>query len=133
SPGDTLLKLCKENNIGVIARCPFDEGSLAGAVHPDTTFPEGDFRREYFKGDRRKQVWDRVKKVEEVVRPDTASVADAALRFCLSDPAVSTVIPGMRRPSYAEQNCASSDRGPLPPPLLEKLKEHRWQRNFYGA
>ncbi len=133
SPGDGLLELCAKHKIGVIARCPFDEGSLTGAIKPGVAFPEGDWRRNYFRGDRPKQVWERVQKLQGVIGDAAVSLPDAALRYCLSDPAVSTVIPGMRRIASVEQNCASSDRGPLPAALLEKLKAHRWDRNFYGA
>jgi aryl-alcohol dehydrogenase-like predicted oxidoreductase len=132
SPTDGLLDLCAECGVGVVARCPFDEGSLAGAIHPETVFPSGDFRQNYFRGDRRRQVWERVDELQQVVAPYGISVAEAALRFCLSYPAVSCVVPGMRQVSYAERNCAASDHGPLPPELLESLRTHRWQRNFYG-
>jgi aryl-alcohol dehydrogenase-like predicted oxidoreductase len=128
-----LTHLCKEHEVGVIARCPFDEGSLTGAIKPGVTFPEGDWRRSYFRGDRPKQVQEHVEKLRAEIGDRAVSLPDAALRYILSDPAVSTVIPGMRRISSVEQNCASSDRGPLPPELLEKLKAHRWDRNFYGA
>lgn len=133
SPGDGLLALCKELNVGVIARVPFDEGGLTGNIKPGVTFPEGDWRHRYFSGDRPRQVFERVEKLRADVAGHTKSLTEAALRFCLSDPAVSTVIPGMRRPVYAEQNCAASDLGPLPAELLAKLKTHRWDRNFYPA
>jgi aryl-alcohol dehydrogenase-like predicted oxidoreductase len=132
SPADGLLDLCAEYGVGVVARCPFDEGSLAGVVHPETTFPPGDFRQNYFRGNRRRQVWERVDQLQQLVAPYGISVAEAALRFCLSHPAVSCVVPGMRLVSYAERNCAASDQGPLPPDLMQKLSSHRWQRNFYG-
>lgn len=131
SPEDALLGLCEEMNIGLIARCPFDEGSLTGAIGPDTVFPQGDWRNEYFRGRRKKQVLERVERLRPLVAPHTASLPDAALRFCLSHPAISTVIPGMRTARHVEENCASGDRGPLPPALLQQLKEHRWVRNFY--
>jgi aryl-alcohol dehydrogenase-like predicted oxidoreductase len=133
SPGDGLTQICAENEVGVIARCPFDEGSLTGAIKPGVTFPEGDWRNRYFRDDRPQQVWDRVQKLIAVIGDQAVSLPDAALRYCLSDPAVSTVIPGMRRISSVEQNCAASDRGPLPASLLEALRAHRWDRNFYGA
>jgi aryl-alcohol dehydrogenase-like predicted oxidoreductase len=132
SPEDALLGLCEELNIGVIARVPFDEGSLTGNIRPDTTFPPGDWRHGYFAGDRKRQVWERIEKLRPLVAPHAAGLPDAALRFCLSHPAVSTVIPGIRTAKHAEENCASSDRGPLPPQLLQELRKHRWVRNFYG-
>ncbi|SRR5579871_271803 len=133
SPGDGLTALCRELNVGVIARCPFDEGGLTGAIKPGVKFEPSDWRNRYFSGDRPQQVWDRVQKLQKEIGDAAVSLPDAALRYCLSDPAVSTVIPGMRRPSSVEQNCASSDRGPLPKDLLARLKAHRWERNFYGA
>ncbi len=132
SPADGLLPLCEELNVAVIARCPFDEGSLAGAVRPATTFREGDFRKEYFRGERKRQAWERVEKIGGILDGYAVSLADAALRFCLSHPAVSTVIPGMRTARHAEENCAASDRGGLAPEFLRQLQGHRWQRNFYG-
>ena len=116
----------------MLARCPFDEGSLAGAVRPETTFARDDFRRDYFRGDRKQQVWERAGKIRAILDDYAASLADAALRFCLSHPAVSTVIPGMRTARHAEENCAASDRGPLHPDFLRQLQEHRWLRNFYA-
>lgn len=131
SPEDSLLELCQKLNIGVIARCPFDEGSLAGAIRPGTVFPRGDWRNDYFRGKRKQQVFERVERLRPLVAGHTVGLADAALRFCLSHPAVSTVIPGMRTAQHAEENCAASDRGPLPPALRQQLKTHRWIRNFY--
>jgi aryl-alcohol dehydrogenase-like predicted oxidoreductase len=131
SPADGLLQLCEETNVGVIARCPFDEGALTGNIQPGVTFPKGDFRNHYFSGDRPRQVQERIEKLRPVIASHAASLADAALRFCLSHPAVSTVIPGMRQPRYAEENCAASDRGPLPAEVLAQLADHRWEKNFY--
>ena len=59
-------------------------------------------------------------------------LADTALRFCLSDPAVTTVIPGMRKIRNVEQNMAVSEKGPLPAQILEILKRHAWDKNFYS-
>lgn len=131
SPEDKLFPLCLEREIGVIARVPFDEGSLTGNIRPDTTFPPDDWRNSYFAGDRKKEVWERVQKLRPVVGPVSSSLPDAALRCCLSHPAVSTVIPGMRSEKHARENCAASDHGPLPADVLAELKKHRWVRNFY--
>ncbi len=132
SPADGLLELCEEKNVGVIARVPFDEGSLAGAIRPDTKFAKGDFRNHYFNGDRKQQVVDRIGKIQAILPGHAGSLPEAALRFCISHPAVSTVIPGMRSARHAEDNCAASDKGPLDPAFLHRLGEHRWQRNFYA-
>jgi aryl-alcohol dehydrogenase-like predicted oxidoreductase len=131
SPEDELFPYCRKHNIGVLARVPFDEGSLTGKIRTDTTFPEGDFRNQYFGGGRKQQVWERVQRLSRDAGVSPEQLPQLALRFCLSHPAVSTVIPGMRTPAHVPANAAASDAGPLPPALLDKLRPHRWVRNFY--
>ncbi len=131
TPQRSLFPLCRKENVGVLARVPLDEGALTGKIDENTTFPPGDFREFYFRGDRKKQVAERVTALrEELGLPD--GLADLALRFCLSDPAVSSVIPGMRSVRHAEENVALSDLGPLPAETLAVLKRHAWDRNFYS-
>ena len=130
-PENQLLPLCREMNVGVLARVPLDEGSLSGHVKEHTQFPRGDFREWYFRGDRKKQVAEHV----DALRRELASGTDlpqVALRFCLSHPGVSTVIPGMRTRRHAEENSAASDLGVLPSETLAILKRHAWNRNFYN-
>lgn len=131
SPEDQLFPYCREHGIGVIVRVPFDEGSLTANIRPETSFPSGDFRNIYFKGDRKQEVWTRVQKILSDTQIPAEELPSLALRFCLSDPAVSTVIPGMRRPERVRDNVATSDAGPLPPAMIEKLRLHRWVRNYY--
>lgn len=131
SPQDELLGYCQSHDIGVIARVPFDEGSLTGKIRPDTVFHADDFRNVYFSGDRKQQVWDRVQKLATDIGIGIDELPNAALRFCISHPAVSTVIPGMRTPSHVVANASASDHGPLSAEALEKLQSHRWSRNFY--
>ncbi len=131
SPESNLFPLAQERGIGVIARVPLDEGSLGGKIDENTTFAPGDFRAEYFKGDRKKQVKEHVDALIKDLGTDAGSLPETALRFCLSNPAVSTVIPGMRSVRNAEANCWASDHGPLPAQTLEILKRHAWGRNFY--
>jgi len=130
-PEDKLFPLCQEMNIGVIARVPFDEGALTGALTGETTFPEGDWRNQYFRGDRKKQVEERVHKIQADLQGTGLSLPEAALRFCLSHPAVSTVIPGMRRVRHVEANCRAGDGKGLPPEIRKKLQSHAWVKNFY--
>jgi len=130
SPERNLFPLAIERGIGVIARVPLDEGSLAGTIDENTRFPAGDFRNEYFKGDRKKQVREHVESLRRDLEAD-ANLPEVALRFCLSHPAVSTVIPGMRSLRNAEANCAVPDKGPLPAETLAVLRRHVWDRNFY--
>jgi aryl-alcohol dehydrogenase-like predicted oxidoreductase len=132
SPERNLFPLAQQMDVGVLARVPLDEGALTGAITEATTFPKGDFRESYFRGDRRKQVVEHVEALKQAVRDVPGTLAEIALRFCISHPAVSTVIPGMRRVSTVESSCSASDAGPLPAAVLDRLKEHAWERNFYA-
>ena len=130
-PERALFPLCRRENVGVLARVPLDEGGLTGHVGEDTSFPPGDFREEYFRGDRKKHVAEHVAALRRDLGGE-ANLAETALRFCLSQPAVTTVIPGMRTVRHAESNAALSDQGPLPAQTLAVLKRHAWDRNFYN-
>jgi aryl-alcohol dehydrogenase-like predicted oxidoreductase len=132
SPADDLFDAARSANIGVIVRVPFDEGSLTGRVTPTTEFPAGDFRNNYFRGNRKQEVWDRVQAIAADLGVEIDDLPGIALRFCLSAPAVSTVIPGMRTVEHLEANVAAVDRGRLSPEQLEILRRHGWPRNFYG-
>jgi len=131
SPEDELFPYCMKHNIGVIARVPFDEGSLTGKIRPETEFATDDFRNQYFGGERKKEVWQHVKKIEKDTGAQLDQLPELALRFCLSHPAVSSVIPVMLRPEHAKAKAAASDKGPLPRQIIEKLKASRWVRNYY--
>jgi aryl-alcohol dehydrogenase-like predicted oxidoreductase len=127
APEDKLFPVCKELNIGVLARVPLDEGSLGGKLTLDTKFPAGDWRAMYFGPENLAQTVARVEKLKSLVPPGM-TLPDMALRFILSNPVVSTTIAGMRKHEHVRRNIASSDAGPLDPALLEKLKAHRWDR-----
>jgi aryl-alcohol dehydrogenase-like predicted oxidoreductase len=127
APEDQLFPVCRELNVGVIARVPFDEGSLGGKLTADTVFPEGDWRRGYFGAENLANTVPRVEKVKKDLPPGM-SLPEMALRFILSDPDVSTTVPGMRRHNHVRENTAASDAGPLDGALLKQLKEHRWDR-----
>jgi aryl-alcohol dehydrogenase-like predicted oxidoreductase len=132
SPEDELLDACAEHGIGVLARVPFDEGSLTGAIGPDTEFPEGDFRNRYFRDDRTAQVDERVRAILEDLGIERTELAEVALRYILSHPAVSSAIPGMRTVRNVERNAAVGDGRGLPAEQVAALKKHRWDRNFYA-
>lgn len=131
TPTGELFPFCMENKIGVIVRVPFDEGSLTGSIKTDSVFPHGDWRNSYFRGERKEQVWQRAQKIWEDVKDETHSLAEAALRYVISFEAVTTVIPGMRQIKNVIANVESVEKGKLSVDLLEKLKTHRWVRNFY--
>jgi aryl-alcohol dehydrogenase-like predicted oxidoreductase len=130
-PEDELFPAVQEAGVGVIVRVPFDEGALTGRITPETEFPDGDFRNSYFAGDRKQQVWDRINAIAEELGVPVERIAELALRYCLSSPAVSTVIAGMRSTTNVERNAAAVDAGPLEPEQLEVLHRHRWVRSFY--
>lgn len=132
-PLQKLFPLCREKNVGVVVRCPFDEGGLTGALSPGTRFEPEDFRSHYFAGERLAQTCERAKALEEVlVGPGRAeSLAQAALKYCLSFPEVSTLIPGMRKASHVLENVRAADGRYFDAALLERLKSHAWVRHFY--
>jgi aryl-alcohol dehydrogenase-like predicted oxidoreductase len=133
SAEEELFPYCIEHHIGVIARVPFDEGSLTGEIRADTVFPRGDFRHTYFGGDRKKQVGERIERLTRDLDIAPGELPSVALRFCLSHAAVATVIPGMRTPAHVKSNAAVSDLGALPAAMVAKLRAHRWNKNFYTS
>lgn len=133
SPEAALFGLARTKPLGIIVRVPFDEGALTGQIRSTTVFPPGDWRAEYFSGDRRAEAERRSKALAALLGEEVETLPELALRFCLSSPAVSTVIPGMRRPDHVRQNAAASAKGPLSPRLLSNLKAHAWDKNWYPA
>ena len=127
NPEDVLFPVCRDLGVAVIARVPFDEGSLTGTLTRDTQFPEGDFRRAYFGPENLGATVDRVERLRPLV-PSSSTLPEVALRFILTNPDVATVIPGMRRPQHVAQNIRASDLGPLDEPIIARLQEHRWDR-----
>ena len=128
---DELFPACERQDVGVIVRVPLDEGALTGKVRPDTVFAEGDFRNDYFSGDRKEQVWEHVQRIAADLDIEIDELPRAALRFCLVPDAVSTIIVGMRSIEHVEANAAVSDAGPLTPEQVELLRPHRWVHQWY--
>jgi aryl-alcohol dehydrogenase-like predicted oxidoreductase len=131
SPQEKLFPLCLEKNVGVLARVPLDEGGLSGKLTPDTKFGPNTFQHSYFRGGRLKETCARVDRLKAFLGRDRPSLPILALKFCLSHPAVSTVIPGMRRPEHVDENCSVSDGKILSDEEKRALKGHAWARNFY--
>jgi aryl-alcohol dehydrogenase-like predicted oxidoreductase len=127
SPEDELFPLCREMGVAIIARVPFDEGSLASQLSRDRVFPEGDFRRSYFNPENTAATMDRIERLEKIL-PDGMSLPEMALRFVISNPDVTTVIPGMRRVASVRANVAAERAGALDPALMAALRGHRWDR-----
>ena len=134
NPEDELFPACREMDVAVIARVPFDEGTLTGTLTKDSKWPEGDWRNTYFVPE---NLIPSVEKADEVKkalegwnreRSQHITMPELALRFILGNPDVSTIIPGMRKLAHVEANIAASDVGPLPPDLQEKMRAFRWVR-----
>jgi len=131
SPSEKLFPLCEKTETAVIVRVPLDEGGLSGTLTPQTTFHPEDFRSRYFRNERLLETCQRVEKLHFLIRGDIQNMAQAALKFCLSFPQVSTVIPGMRRPEHVLENCSVSNGNYLAPQEIKATKQHAWNRNFY--
>jgi aryl-alcohol dehydrogenase-like predicted oxidoreductase len=127
NPEDELFPVCRELNIGVIARVPLDEGSLGGKLTADTTFPKGDWRAGYFNAKNLSETLERVERLKAIL-PAATTLPEMALRFILANPVVSTVIVGMRKAEHVRTNLALSDMQPLDPALISELRKHRWVR-----
>src|SRR5262249_453208 len=133
SPPDPLFPAVESAHVGVIVRVPFDEGALTGSVRPETTFPEGDFRNRYFDGERKREVWERVQAIVRDLDVEVDRLAEIALRFCLSHPAASVVIPGMRSIRNVERNVRAAAAGQLETNQLAALPRHRWVLDLYPS
>jgi aryl-alcohol dehydrogenase-like predicted oxidoreductase len=129
NPEDELFPMCRELGVAVIARVPFDEGSLTGNLTRETRFQEGDWRNLYFTPEHVAEILPRVEAVKADLPPGM-TLPELALRFILANRDVSTVIPGMRKPGHVEANLGVSDGRPLPDATLERLRRHRWERAY---
>lgn len=127
NPEDELFPACDEMDVAVIARVPFDEGTLTGALTKDTTWPEGDWRNIYFVPENLNASVEHADALKPDV-PEGMTMPMMALRFILNNPTVSTIIPGMRKLRHVDSNIAASDAGPLPADLHARLRKHRWVR-----
>jgi aryl-alcohol dehydrogenase-like predicted oxidoreductase len=127
APEDELFPLCRERNVAVIARVPFDEGTLTGTLTKDSKWPEGDWRNTYFVPENLAKSVDRAEALRPLIPPGM-TMPELALRFILENPSVSTIIPGMRKLRHVEANIAASDGERLPAGLMTSLRAHRWDR-----
>ena len=127
APEDELFPACREQGVAVIARVPFDEGTLTGKLTLESHWPAGDWRNGYFNADNLKASLAHAEALAPML-PAGMELPELALRFILANPDVSTIIPGMRRPAHVEANLMASEKGPLAPELIETLRGHRWDR-----
>lgn len=131
-PTEKLLPYAKAHDIGLIVRVPLDEGGLTGTFNEETTFPEGDFRSIYFGGDRLKELVKHTDGLKKLLGDEADSLPELDLRYILSFDEISSVIPGMRKTRNVEANVAISDDRKLSQQMMDALKRHAWERNFYG-
>ena len=129
APEDELFPACRELGVAVIARVPFDEGTLTGTLTLNTTWPDGDFRNIYFAGDKLGASVERAERLRPEV-PSAMTMPELALRFILANPDVATIIPGMRKRVHVDANLGTSDGRPFDPTLLQRLRAHRWDRTL---
>jgi aryl-alcohol dehydrogenase-like predicted oxidoreductase len=127
APEDELFHVCREFGVAVIARVPFDEGSLTDTLSVTDTWPQGDWRNLYFTPENLRETLARVDRLKADV-PAEMSLPELALRFTLHDAAVSTVIPGMRTIAHVDRNLSAGDGTPLAPSVVAALRHHRWDR-----
>jgi aryl-alcohol dehydrogenase-like predicted oxidoreductase len=128
SPEDKLFPIVEKQNIAIIARVPFDEGTLTGKLTKETTFPKDDWRSTYFVPENLNNSVDHAEKLRPLV-PKDMEMSEMALRFILSNKAVSTTIPGMRKTAHARANLLAGDGKGLNKELLQELRKHRWNRS----
>ncbi len=129
-PEEQLFPACVDHGVGVIVRVALDEGGLTGRITADTEFPDGDWRNNYFGGDRKRQVEEHVRALVDDLGVSVEELPALGLRYVLSTEGVSTVIHGMRTVRNVERNVEVSG-APLPAETREVLARHRWERNFY--
>jgi aryl-alcohol dehydrogenase-like predicted oxidoreductase len=127
APEDELFPVCRELGIAVIARVPFDEGTLTGTLSLDSRWPEGDFRNTYFAGEKLGESVARAERLRPEI-PPRMSMPELALRFILANPDVAAIIPGMRKRAHVDTNLAVSDGTSLNPAVVNRLRSHRWDR-----
>ncbi len=127
NPEDELFPACEKHDVAVIARVPFDEGTLTGNLTADSSWPEGDWRNTYFVPENLESSVQHANRLKPIIPPGM-DMPEVALRFILNNPNVSTIIPGMRKLKHVESNMAASEKGPLSEDLHLELRKHRWDR-----
>jgi aryl-alcohol dehydrogenase-like predicted oxidoreductase len=127
NPEDELFPACREKDVAVIARVPFDEGSLAGTLTLNSTWAKGDWRNTYFVAENLQSSVAHADALKPLLR-DGMNMPEMALRFILTNKDVATTIPGMRKTRHVEANLAASAKGPLPAVLHAELRHYRWDR-----
>lgn len=128
---DGLLSTALEHNTGIIARTPLCFGFLSGSITADTRFPDGDHRNNWS----REQVlhWLRGAEMvfDAIAEDEGYSRAQNAIRFCLSLPGVSTVLPGIMFPAEADDHAQACLAGPLAPDAVDQILKINEETDFF--
>jgi len=127
-----LFDAAQTRGTGIIARTPLCFGFLSGTVCPDTVFPPGDHRLGWSRSQIEAWCNGAAQVLGAVPQPPGSTATQAALRFCLSFPAVSSVIPGMLQPEEVEQNAEASRLGPLPAAATEAVLALNRAETFFA-
>lgn len=130
---EKVLPLAQKKNVGIIARVPLYYGILAGKFKADTTFPADDHRSHTLPPETMRELVPRAEKIREIAgipAGDSSRFGQWSLKFILSHPAISTVIPGARNPQQAEQNCSASDGQKLPDAQANAVRK-MWKEDQY--
>lgn len=127
NPEDELFPTCAEMDVAIIARVPFDEGTLTGSLTLESSWPKEDWRSTYFVPENLNSSVEHAEALRPLI-PEGMSMPEMALRFILNEERVSTIIPGMRKLRHVDSNVTASEAGPLPRELYAMLRQHRWDR-----
>jgi len=126
-----LLAEAAKRGVGVIGRTPLCFGFLSGTITRETAFPEGDHRLGWPRAQLDNWIDGAADLLAAVSARPGAEGAQSALRFCLSFPAVSSIIPGILTPAEAAENARASASGPLPAPAVEAVLAINRRRQFF--
>jgi aryl-alcohol dehydrogenase-like predicted oxidoreductase len=132
-PAVDLFQEGGRTNTAFIARVPLDSGSLVGHWTPESyaAFELGSQPHTMFRGARFAETLARVEKLKTLCKPFYPTLAEAAMRYVLSAPQLSTLIPGMQNRAQVDMNIAYSDGAVFPEALTQQLPPHTWIRNYY--
>jgi aryl-alcohol dehydrogenase-like predicted oxidoreductase len=117
-----VIPLAQNKDYGIIARMPLQFGLLTGKFNMDTVFPSNDHRSFRLPPERLKNGLVQVAKVDHIVRKYNITMTEFALKFALSHPAVSTIIPGIRTPEQAANDCRAAEGKRLEQEDVERIR-----------
>jgi aryl-alcohol dehydrogenase-like predicted oxidoreductase len=132
-PAQKLFPAGATSNSAFIARVPLDSGALVGNWTQASygQFEVGSQQHNMFRGERFGETLKRVQALKDICLPYFPTLAEAAMRYVLSEPQISTLIPGMKNRKEVDMNIAYCDGADFPAGLKAQLPPHIWIRNYY--